>query len=128
MKLNQGLASSLYWGSEKLQGRGNVVTRLRWLEGTQYLSSRECRKLQMDKLHALLVHAYESVPYYSRVFRERGLVPDDFSSLTDLSKLPLLTRKELTEHQADLISTRADRATLQTNYSSGSTGTRATGH
>lgn len=125
MKLNQGLASSLYWGSEKLQGRGNVVTRLRWLEGTQYLSSRECRKLQMDKLHALLVHAYESVPYYSRVFRERGLVPDDFSSLTDLSKLPLLTRKELTEHQADLISTRADRATLQTNYSSGSTGTRA---
>ncbi|WP_426577770.1 phenylacetate--CoA ligase family protein [Xenorhabdus stockiae] len=125
MKLNTSLANKLYWVSEKMQGKGEVAKRLQWLEETQYLSLRECRKLQMEKLHTLLTHAYESVPYYTRVFNERGLKPDDFNSLSDLAKLPLLTRQELTQHQAELISTRADHATLQTNYSSGSTGKRA---
>lgn len=125
MKLPRTLAGKLYWGSEKLQGRSEVLNRLRWLESTQYLSPQECRQLQMDKLHTLLVHAYESVPYYQKIFRERGLVPDDFNSLSDLSRLPLLTRQDLMQHQAQLLSTRADHATLQTNYSSGSTGMRA---
>ncbi|OBU85423.1 phenylacetate--CoA ligase family protein [Chromobacterium subtsugae] len=125
MTLNPALARRLYWGCEKLQGRQDVAQRLRWLEETQHLSPQACRELQMRKLHALLSHAYESVPYYTRVFRERGLVPDDFNSLADLAKLPLLTRQELTANQAELISSRADRATLQTNYSSGSTGKRA---
>ncbi|WGS47505.1 AMP-binding protein (plasmid) [Burkholderia sp. JSH-S8] len=125
MTLNPNLARNLYWRCEKFQGRSDVARRLRWLEETQYLSPRDCRELQMKKLHALLTHAYESVPYYTHIFRERGLVPDDFGSLADLQKLPLLTRQALIAHQDDLISSRADRGSLQVNYSSGSTGRRA---
>lgn len=125
MRLPSSLAGTLYWGVEKLQGRSAVASRLRWLEESQHRSPAACRRLQLEKLQAILQHANRTVPYYQRVFKERGIVPEDINALDDLKKLPLLTRKVLLENQSALTSSEADLRTLQTNYSSGSTGTRA---
>ncbi len=38
-------------------------------------------------------HAYENVPYYRRIFDERGLRPGDIENSHDLVKLPILTKK-----------------------------------
>lgn len=120
------LAESLYWRSEKARGRGQVLTRLEWLEETQWLSPTKVAAIQAEKLGRIVEHAYKTVPYYRRVFEERGLVPADVSVPSDLVKLPLLTRSVLKKNQEELVSSLADRAALQTNHSSGSTGQRAT--
>ena len=49
----------------------------RVLEKTQWLSRKEIERLQQKNLRVMLKHAYESVPYYRRLFRERGLSLDD---------------------------------------------------
>ena len=63
------------------------------LEKTQWLSPTQIEDLQQKKLHDLLVHAYENVPYYRKMFKEIKLKPDDIKSIDDLSKLPFLTKE-----------------------------------
>ena len=43
-------------------------------------------------------HAYDNVPYYRRIFDERGLKPDDIQSSIDLMKLPVLTKQVIREN------------------------------
>lgn len=47
---------------------------------------------QVSSLRAMVTHAYDKVPYYNALLKERGLRPDDFKSLKDLERLPVLTK------------------------------------
>jgi phenylacetate-CoA ligase len=125
MKISQPLAESLYWKWQNLKGKGLIKERLEWLNQTQWLTPGEIRELQFRKLKDILEHAYKTVPYYRHVFEERGITPKEINEPKDMQKLPLLTRDLLRTKQNDLVSSEADFKTLQTNYSSGSTGVRA---
>ncbi|MGF1430806.1 phenylacetate--CoA ligase family protein [Kitasatospora sp. LaBMicrA B282] len=123
MHLHRGLANSLYWQEQRLRGRAPVKERLAWLRANQERTPEEIAELQFEKLRATVQHAYRTVPYYRRVMDERGI--RDLESPADLRKLPLLSRDVLLNEQQDLLSSEADRDSLQVNYSSGSTGRRA---
>jgi phenylacetate-CoA ligase len=125
MKLPSGLAAAAYWQEQKLRGRGGVRERLEMLERSQWLAPEEIAAIQAEKLAEVAGHAARTVPYYARVFAEHGLAPDAIDSPRMLRRLPLLTRERLRAHYGELLSTEADRATLQVNKSSGSTGARA---
>ncbi len=87
-----------------------------------YLPEGDLREYQNARLRALVRHAFESVPYYRRRFREHGLSPDDIRTVEDLSKLPLLTREDVRTHRVDLISDRFSRRELVAGHTSGTTG------
>lgn len=123
MRIAQPVASCLYWQEQFLRGRGGVRERLNWLRANQERSADQILQIQADKLRDIVDHAYRTVPYYREVMDQRGMKGIDDSG--DLTKLPPLTRDVLIRRQEDLLSTAADRATLQTNFSSGSTGRRA---
>jgi len=76
----------------------------RILEHTQYLSREGINQLQNDNLRALIRHAYQTVPYYNREFKERRLRPDDIAKVEDLRKLPVLTKDDIRRNFEDLIS------------------------
>lgn len=77
---------------------------MRVLDKTQWLSSKEIYKLQLRNLRALLKHAYNSVPYYRHVFKERRLTPEDIKGVDDLVKLPILTKAHIRRFFWDLVS------------------------
>jgi phenylacetate-CoA ligase len=93
----------------------------RVLEKTQWLPRGEVERVQFKNLRALLIHAYETVPYYRRVFRERGLLPSDIRSLNDLVKLPVLTKKDVRENFNEMISRGFPKSRL-IPYTSGGSG------
>jgi phenylacetate-CoA ligase len=93
----------------------------RVLEKTQYLSRQEIECLQTYNLRLLIEHAYKSVPYYHKVFKERGLKPDDIKTVRDLEKLPVLTKATIRQNFVDLISREVSRNEL-ISYSTGGTG------
>ena len=72
-------------------------------------------------LRAILKHAYDTVPYYRRIFKERGLSPDDIKNVRDLTKLPVLTKADVRKNYWDLVSTAYPRSKL-VPYVSGGTG------
>lgn len=52
------------------------------------------RKRQGEKVHALMKRAYR-IPFYRERFEKCHLTPDDFHSVEDLAKFPVLTRADL---------------------------------
>ena len=52
-----------------------------------------------------MTHAYNNVPYYHAAFNNRGLVPSDIHDLTDLERLPILT-KETARQNIDALKAR----------------------
>jgi len=77
---------------------------------------------QYIKLRQLLHHAYKNVPFYTKRFDENNLTPDSFKSLTDLQKLPPLTRTDMQKCIKELISLNANISKCIKDSSSGSTG------
>ncbi len=74
--------------------RGTQAMRyLRELEESQWWSRDRILELQNQRLGRLVRHAFDNVPYYRRVFDVRGLRPGDIKGSSDLSKLPILTKR-----------------------------------
>jgi phenylacetate-CoA ligase len=68
------------------------VPLLEYLQRTERWSIDELRELQLGFLRRLIRHAYHHTAHYRAVLDDRGLVPEDFQSLSDLERLPLLDR------------------------------------
>ena len=73
------------------------------LEKSQWWPRDKLLELQNDRLRNLVRYAYDKVPYYRRIFDQRGLKPGDVQSSIDLVKLPVLTKKLIRENFDQLI-------------------------
>jgi len=91
------------------------------LQKTQWLSKKQLELLQKKHLRLLLQHAYDTVPYYRNLFREKALKPIDIRSLEDLKKFPVLTKEDVRKHSGDLVS-RGYPSNNLIRYRSGGTG------
>ncbi len=93
-----------------------------FLQESQWWSGQKLEEYQMRQLSNLLHHAYENVPFYRKVFDERGLKPDDIHHFGDLRKLPYLTKDIIRERLSDLVSRNYCERKLQYVTTGGSTG------
>ncbi len=77
---------------------------------------------QAEALSRLLDHAYENVPYYRRIFDDRGLVPGDIRTPADLHLLPPLSREDLQANLPDLRARNYPESAFEYVTTGGSTG------
>jgi len=104
-----------------LARRTSRFSRGRILRKTQWWRREEIERLQNRNLHVLLKHAYETVPYYRRIFKERRLTPGDIRNTSDLTKLPYLTKEDIRKSPNEMISLNYGTRRL-IPYQSGGTG------
>jgi len=50
-------------------------------------SKEEVEGYQFSSMKRLITHAYETVPYYHKLFNDVGFHPENFYSLRDLKKI-----------------------------------------
>jgi len=93
-----------------------------FLQTSQWWSEEKLKKYQLIQLRKLLYHAYENVPYYRRIFKQRNLTPSDIKSLDDLEKLPVLDKDTFRKHFNDIVARNADLRNLHLAHTSGTTG------
>ncbi|MCB0168754.1 MAG: phenylacetate--CoA ligase family protein [Anaerolineae bacterium] len=77
---------------------------------------------QSEQLLRLIQHAYETCPYYTRLFKRLNLSPKMITDRSDLQRLPLLGRQTVRQHFNDLCSDRTDIAGAHLHRTAGSTG------
>ena len=82
---------------ERLKGKPTFPW-LHRLEESQWWSRERLLEYQAHRLRSLTTNAARHVPYYARLFAERGLAPTDIRSTDDLARLPCLTRAHLRDH------------------------------
>ena len=92
------------------------------LQESQWWSREKLEEYQMQQLSRLLDHAYENVPYYRRIFDERGLKPKHIQDFNDFRKLPYLTKDNVRENLHDLMARNIPEKGMQYVTTSGSTG------
>jgi len=73
----------------------HISPLLKSLEKSQWLPEREMREIQEKRLRALVSFSYREVPYYRRAMKERGLLPEDIRTLSDLGRLPVLRKSDV---------------------------------
>lgn len=116
-------AYGYHW--KKRRYGGLFESELRSFKEREGYSTEEWRAYQTQELRKLLLHAYETVPYYRRVYSALGLRAEDFRrfELEDLGRLPYLEKEDLRRFgTTELISSRRERGGAFF-ASSGSTGT-----
>ncbi|MBF4475244.1 phenylacetate--CoA ligase family protein [Methanobacterium formicicum] len=92
------------------------------LKKSQNWTKEQLEIYQLEKLNQLLNHAYVNVPYYARIFDERGIKPSDIQSIEDLNLLPILTKEIIKDNINDLKSTSLPENKLEYVTTGGSTG------
>ncbi|MFC0876124.1 phenylacetate--CoA ligase family protein [Saccharicrinis sp. FJH2] len=83
--------------SDKITG-WNVASSLNFLKKSQYWSTKEIVEYQEKKLIDLINFSYENIPYYKNLFDQHNINPDSILKLSDLNKIPLLTKQQLVEN------------------------------
>ncbi|MGI6504096.1 MAG: phenylacetate--CoA ligase family protein [Candidatus Methanoculleus thermohydrogenotrophicum] len=92
------------------------------LRQSRWWSQEKLAAYQAEALSRLLDHAYENVPYYRRVFNDRGLVPEDIQTPDDLRLLPFLSREDLQANLPDLKARNYPESAFEYVTTGGSTG------
>ena len=85
------LAKALFPAFEAARGRPTVPL-LRYLQGTEHWTPDALRDLQVGLLRRLVRHAYLHTAHFREVLDERSVRPEDFTTVEDLQRLPLLDR------------------------------------
>ncbi|MGK5055410.1 glycosyltransferase [Janthinobacterium sp. LB2P49] len=77
------------------------------LERSQWWSVEQLQEWQLARLRALLRHAAEHVPHYRALFARSGFDPGEVRQLSDLSRLPLLRKRDIASARDSFKSARA---------------------
>jgi len=88
----------------------------------QWLPRRELDRLQLERLRALLKHAWENCPYYRQTMQRAGLTGGRIDGLEDFRRLPLVTKRDIQRHRDEMIAQNFNPSHLVPNHTGGSTG------
>ncbi len=95
------------------------------LQREQWRPSHVVRERQWRLLRSMLAHAYDTTPHYRSAFDARGITPADIRTPDDLTRLPILKKRDLRAPDG-LFARGYKRESLHKSFSSGSTGEGAT--
>jgi len=96
--------------------------KYKFLKESQWWSKEKLEKYQMQELIILLNHAYKNVPYYKKTFSNSGLKPEDIKSISDLNKIPFLTKDIIKENLIELKAINYTKSKFELSRTGGSTG------
>lgn len=104
---------------EAMKGHDTVSVR-KSMEDSQWRSAAELEDVRLARLRQLLANVSQHVPYYRELFDRSGFDGNAVDSLSDLRKLPFLTKEIIRKHTEGL---KADNAKgLQRFNTGGSSG------
>jgi phenylacetate-CoA ligase len=99
------------------------ILRLRaQFQRSQWFSQEEFIRYQGQRLHQVVAHAYENVPYYRDLFQRLRLTPADVRTPADLPKIPMLSKTALRENFPLLRATTKERFRPLEVWTSGTSG------
>lgn len=68
-----------------------------WNEKHECMPRKDLEELQLSRLQSLARRVYDKVPFYRESFDNAGVNPNDVKSLSDISRLPFITKIDLRE-------------------------------
>ena len=99
----------------------NIPINYDFLIQSQHWSIEKLKEYQLATLRKLLHHAYTNTEFYRNTFDKNKIHPNDINSLSDLNKIPPVTKDQLLENNKK-IQIKESSEKLFYSETSGSTG------
>lgn len=96
--------------------------QLKKLKHQEFLGKSELNDRINNEFIELINHAYKNVPYYRKIFEQKGIKVEEIKSVNDIHTLPFLTKDDLIKSKDELIASNFDKEDLLYITTSGSTG------
>lgn len=94
-----------------------------WEEAIETMPREQLRELQLQRLRKSIRIAANS-PYYGKVFREHGIVPEEIRTVEDIRKIPFTTKADMrANYPFGLVAGNMLEDGVRIHSSSGTTGT-----
>ena len=77
---------------------------------------------QNKKVREIVQYAYDNVPYYHNLMKQKGVRPNEIRSVQDLKKLPILRKDDVRKNYELMVSKKFNVSKLKQRRTSGSTG------
>jgi phenylacetate-CoA ligase len=107
-RLPHGLKRTAGLAYRMLPRRVRLGARFAEFEGlardVEKWSADEIRSYQLKQIRSVLVKAGNYSAFYQRRFAQAGFRPEEFRSLDDIQRVPLLTKQDLLEHSHEMLS------------------------
>lgn len=112
------------WGKvpPRLRFGHSYGSTMKLVKRTEFWTAEEHRAWQFKALIKLLQYARANVPYYRRFFRLHRIRPEEFRSLDDLNRIPLLTKDNLRDNLDQMLSRRSRPWARYITHTGGTTG------
>jgi phenylacetate-coenzyme A ligase PaaK-like adenylate-forming protein len=105
--MNRFLTKSIIFPiNESLCGR-KTFSALRELEKIQFADEKAINEYQFNKLKKLLIHSEKSIAYYQNVFKENSFLAARLNKISDIRRLPLLSKEIIRANTDSLIASNA---------------------
>ena len=119
------LSKNVFFPLWEIKDGSQRLRYLRELSASQWYDPETLRRRQWERAREIIEYAYRHCPYYQAHFAEAGFdgVPRDW---IDFRRLPLLTKRDIRENGATLLSSDFRREELVEAKTGGSTGTALT--
>jgi len=88
----------------------------------QSSSSDKIKQYQVKRLQEILHHANQHVPYYQKIFSEKNIKPSSIQKISDITKIPLLTKQLIRKNLSTLKATNFPSNAFQLRSTGGTTG------
>ena len=94
--------------------KSNDMKYLNFLKKTENWTLSYLKKFQFIKFKKMILFSYHKVPYYRELMKSNNLSPDDFNQISDIRKLPFLTKEiiETNFNNKKLLSSKNSSSTL----------------
>jgi phenylacetate-CoA ligase len=102
---------------------GPFWIRRKWLQQTQGFNPSRLEELQLQLLQRLIKHCYDTVPYYRKVMDQRNIDKQKINQLSDITQFPILTKTDVLNAGASLVSSKYPSWMLRKAHTGGTTGT-----
>ena len=93
----------LYPIHERLKGNSTIKV-LQDLDKSQWFGRARLEAIKLNKVKALLTHAYITIPYNRMLFDNLDIHPNDVITLTDYCKIPFIDKDIIRSNQKMLMS------------------------
>lgn len=122
MSINNYITEILILPISDLLTGYEISKNLKFLTASQHWTREQIDNYQNDRLIKLIKHSYKNVPFYTELFNDLRLKPEDIQSKADLVKLPIITKDDLKRSKGKHLAVSIPRNKLIYSSSSGSTG------
>ncbi len=109
----------MYWG------RGIFMDYI-FNKKMETLNRKKLKDLQLERLQQTVHRVYETVPFYTKAFKQFDVTPADIKALDDIKKLPFTTKDDLRKNAPFGMMTISLENCIELHASSGTTGVPVT--